>query len=264
MTRIVHLSDLHFGRDRAEAEPQLVEIVNDLAPDLVAVSGDFTQRARRGQFERASAFLEKLTPPILSVPGNHDTPLDNLWVRLLRPWSRYRHAIDRKLEPMQRLPGAVIQGVNTVNRFSWQRGRISERTVAKVCDAFEDAGDRLRIVVLHHPLEHGPEVEKRLMRGARAALGRLQECGADVVLSGHLHHTITAPFQTAQGLLFVQAGTGLSTRLRGEPNTFNLVQGDRDGLQVQTFAATPGTGFALSREASFFRVSGKWTAPEGD
>lgn len=258
MIRILHLSDLHFGRDRPELEAPLVRAVNGLAPDLVAISGDFTQRARRGQFDRAERFLQKIAPPTLSVPGNHDTPLDNLWVRFLRPWSRYRDAVDSELEPDHETDGLKVIGVNTVNRFSWQRGRIAGRTVRQVCRAFDDAGDRLRIVVLHHPLEHGPEVDKRLMRGATDALSRLEGCGADIVLSGHLHNTVTSPFAAAPGLLFVQAGTGLSTRLRGESNTFNLLTGDRTGIEIETHAAGDDAEFTPKDRVRFQRHPQGW------
>ena len=232
--------------------------VNALAPDLVVISGDFTQRARIPQFEHARRFLDRLEPATLSVPGNHDTPLDNLLVRMLAPWHRYRKAIDRDLQPDLDMTGARVIGVNTVNRFSWQRGQIRDSAVRRVCDAFEDAGDRLRIVVLHHPLEHGPEVDKRLMRGAIGALERLEGCGADIVLSGHLHNTLTSPFTASPGLLFVQAGTGLSDRHRGDGNTFNLLSGTRDAVTIQTFAANDTPDFVPEARARFSRDDRGW------
>lgn len=260
MKRILHLSDLHFGRDRPELIEPLLAKIAELAPDLVAISGDFTQRARIRQFAQAAAFKERIAAPVLAVPGNHDTPLDNLFVRLLRPWKRYRTAIDRRLEPLLCDDDAVVVGVNTVNRFSWQRGRISRHTVNRVCAGFEQAGDRLRVVVLHHPLEHGPEIDKRLMRGSSRALDLMQGCGADVVLSGHLHNTVAVPFTAARGLLFVQAGTGLSSRLRGERNTFNLLAGSRDRIEIETFEATEAPGFTASRKRTFRRGAAGWEA----
>lgn len=254
--RILHLSDLHFGRDRPELEEPLVQTVNRLAPDLVAVSGDFTQRARVGQFEQAEAFLAKLTPPTLCVPGNHDTPLDNLIARFLRPFHRYKRHIHRELEPTLETEDAVITGVNTVNRFSWQRGRLSRHTIKEISRAFSSAGKRLRVVVLHHPLEHGPDVEKRLMRGAHKALVALDQAGADVVLSGHLHNTVTRPFAVAPGCLFVQAGTGLSNRLRGEDNTFNLLTANRDRIVIDTYSAGQDAVFAVQGRVTYARGEG--------
>ncbi len=257
MTRLLHLSDLHYGKDRAELEEPLLDAVRRTDPDLVVISGDFTQRARIGQFRRARAFLDQLHCPWLAVPGNHDTPLDNLWMRLTAPWVRYRRAIDPVLEPRYEDDGMVVVGVNTVNRFSWQRGRLSPRRIARACEGFATAGPRARIVVLHHPLQHGPEVEKRLMRGAAQALQRFAGCGTQIVLSGHLHNTVIAPFRAYPGLLFVQAGTSLSHRLRGEPNTFNLLDISEGCLEVETWVSED-VGFNPETRRTFRRESDAW------
>ncbi|EAR53028.1 possible phospodiesterase [Oceanicola granulosus HTCC2516] len=262
MSRILHLSDLHFGRDRAELEAPLLRSVDKLAPDLVAISGDFTQRARVGQFERARRFLEKIGQPWLAVPGNHDTPLDNLLVRAFAPWKRYREAISDDLEPNFENENVVVAGVNTVNPFSWQRGHISRRTVNRVCAAFANIERRVRIVMLHHPLQHGPEVDKRLMRGANEALARLEECGADIVLSGHLHNTIVRPFRAAPGLLFVQAGTSLSDRLRGEPNTFNLLDVAHGEVAITSYSAGDDAEFTPDAGVTYARGESGWSKLE--
>ncbi|MCK0167957.1 metallophosphoesterase [Jannaschia sp. S6380] len=260
MRRVLHVSDLHFGRDRPELLRPLIATINDLAPDLVAISGDFTQRARFGQYRAARAFLARLVPPFLAVPGNHDTPLDNLFVRFLNPWGRYRRYIHPDLQPGWEDAEVAVAGVNTVNRWSWQRGRIGRQTLRRVCGAFAGSdGARMRIAVLHHPLEHGPAVEKRLMRGAGRALAALGECGADIVLSGHLHTWHARPFAEAEGVLFVQAGTGLSTRVRGEPNDFNLLTIDGPSVEVQQWTAGPGeTAFHPTRSARFTKAEGVW------
>jgi 3',5'-cyclic AMP phosphodiesterase CpdA len=258
--RVLHVSDLHFGRDRPELLRPLIDAVNTLSPDLVAITGDFTQRARLGQFRAARAFLSKLEPLTLAVPGNHDTPLDNLFVRLVQPWARYRHYIDGDLEPAWEDDELAVVGVNTVNKWSWQRGRIGRHTVRRVCGAFEGhRGRRMHVAMLHHPLEHGPDVEKRLMRGARAALTRLGECGADIVLSGHLHQWGARPFEAHEGVLFVQAGTGLSTRGRGEPNDFNLLTVDGRTVDVEQWTAQEGSGrFEAVRTERFEKLNGTW------
>lgn len=260
MRRILHVSDLHFGRDRPELLRPLINKINALAPDLVAISGDFTQRARLGQFRAARAFLSRIEPLTLAVPGNHDTPLDNLFVRLMTPWKRYRHYIDGDLEPQWEDDEVALVGVNTVNHWSWQRGKIGRHTVRRVCDAFEgNRGRRMHIAMLHHPLEHGPDVDKRLMRGARAALRRLGECGADVVLSGHLHTWQARPFSEAEGVLFVQAGTSLSTRVRGEPNDFNLLTVEGRRVEVEQWTAEDGeTDFCPAGSTRFDKSGGTW------
>ncbi|MFY0633982.1 MAG: metallophosphoesterase [Vannielia sp.] len=263
MRRILHLSDLHYGRADAGLEEPLLSTISDLKPDLVVISGDFTQRARRRQFEDAAAFVARIEAPVLSVPGNHDTPIDNLYRRFVTPFHRYKSYIDPELEPAVEDGEMSVIGVNTVNRFSWQRGRFSRRTVRRVCGAFEPQQGKLKVVVVHHPLEHGPTVEKRLMRGASAALTALSGCGADVVLSGHLHTASAAPFTAAPGLLFVQAGTGLSTRLRGETNNFNLLDIDGPRVSITTWAAE-GHSFAPGESATYARGASGWERVAGE
>ncbi|HUF24294.1 MAG TPA: metallophosphoesterase, partial [Vicinamibacterales bacterium] len=93
MRTLVHVSDLHFGRiDPAVVEP-LRRAMLAAGPDLIAISGDFTQRAKRSEFAAARAFLDSLEPPKLVVPGNHDVPLWNAAARFLTPLSRYRRYI---------------------------------------------------------------------------------------------------------------------------------------------------------------------------
>ena len=260
MRRILHLSDLHFGRDRPELLRPLIDTVNALAPDLVAISGDFTQRARLRQYRVARTFLSLLEPPFLAVPGNHDTPLDNVLVRLAAPWRRYRRYIHPELEPSWEDDEIAIVGINTANPWSWQRGKVGRHTIRRVCDAFEgNRGRRMHLAVLHHPLEHGPQVNKRLMRGARGALRRLGACGADIVLSGHLHSWHARPFTEAQGVLFVQAGTGLSTRVRGEPNDFNLLSIEGRRVEVERWAAGEGeASFRPTRPVTFEKRGDAW------
>ena len=262
MRRLVHLSDLHFGRARPELLEPLVGIVNRLAPDLVAISGDLTQRARYRQFRDARAFIDRLEPPTLVVPGNHDVPLDNLPVRLMRPWVRYKRLIGRELEPRYSDDEIAVIGVNTVNPLAWQRGRIRRRAVRRVCAEFVDDPARTRIVVVHHPLEHGPEERKALTRGAAAAVDAFSECGADIVLSGHLHTWRAELFAERvgrRGALQVHAGTGLSTRVRGEENDFNLLTVESGQVTVERYAAgDDARDFAPARTARFHRGDHGW------
>jgi len=258
MRRVIHLSDLHFGRTSpALLEPLLSEVAA-LTPDLVVISGDLTQRARNSQFAAAAAFIARLPAPVLCVPGNHDTPLDNLWLRMVKPWVRYRRHINADLEPTFRDDVLAVVGANTVNRFVWQQGRFSRRMLGRVLAAFSDAADRTRIVVVHHPLEHREGSDKALTRGAARALAALSDAGTDIVLCGHIHTTHVGPFTTAPGLLFVQAGTGLSTRLRQEENAFNVLDITPGRVKVQSVLAGEDARFVLNASAEFMRRDGQW------
>jgi 3',5'-cyclic AMP phosphodiesterase CpdA len=113
MRIVVHLSDLHFGRVDPRLEPPLVRTIHAIAPDLIATSGDLTQRARRSQFEQARAFLQQLRMPTIVVPGNHDVPLFNIAARLVNPFAGYRRRIQRDLEPIFRGEEMIVVGLNS-------------------------------------------------------------------------------------------------------------------------------------------------------
>lgn len=263
MRRIVHVSDLHFGRDRPELLEPLVAGINAAQPDLVAVSGDLTQRARSSQFIRARRFLDRLEAPWLAVPGNHDVPLENLARRLIDPFARYRRWISDTLEPRFSDAELLVVGVNSVNPLSWQRGRFGRSALRRASLALGgDPGDRARIVVVHHPLEHRPGDRKSLMRGAVRGLMGLSAARADVVLSGHLHSWRAEPFAApAPGGAAVQvhAGTGLSTRLRGEENDYNLITFDKERIEVERLAADAGVqDFRAVGRVLFRRGAAGW------
>src|SRR3954468_5950741 len=117
MRVIVHLSDIHFGRvDPALAGP-LSGVITRLAPDLVAVSGDLTQRAKRSEFTAARRFLDGLPFPRLVVPGNHDVPLYNVVARFFNPYGGYRRHIDDDLEPYFQSRDIAAVGLNSSRAF---------------------------------------------------------------------------------------------------------------------------------------------------
>lgn len=263
MRTLIHLSDLHFGRTRPELLEPLIAAVNAASPDLVAISGDLTQRARVRQFREARRFLDRIAAPCLIVPGNHDVPLDNVALRLLAPWRRYRRWIGAELEPCFQDEELAVIGVNTVNPLDWQRGRIGRRAIMRACAALGGNDGRARIVVAHHPFAHLPEERKTLMRGAEAAIAALARCGADIVLCGHLHAWRAAPSgagrERSPAVLLVQAGTGLSTRVRGEDNDFNLLRIRPGEVAIERFATMHDRAdFCRVGSARFLRGPAGW------
>ena len=156
----------------------------------------------------------------------------------------------------------VVIGLNTVNRFAWQQGWLRSRAIRRVCAEFgASAGERTRVVVVHHPLEHQPRERKSLMRNAAHGIQALSECGTDVVLSGHLHSWRADPFATVVGrtsALQVHAGTSLSNRLRGEVNDFNLLEIEQGKITVLRHAFSDAS-FTFTVTASVTFIAG----PEG-
>ena len=264
MRRLVHMSDLHFGRDRPELLEPLRQAVNGLRPDLTVISGDLTQRATDLQFAAAAAFIRGLTSPVITIPGNHDLPLHNLFLRFVLPWNRYRQWITADLEPKFSDNEMVVIGVNTVNRFAWQQGWLRTRAISKICTEFAgEAVQRIRVVVVHHPLEQVNGENKRLMRNARLGLKALSDCGTDLVLSGHLHSWRAGPFAEVEGqrsFLQVHAGTSLSNRLRGEINDFNLLEISFDQITVHRHAFSDTSAvFSIVAASTFVAGSAGWS-----
>jgi 3',5'-cyclic AMP phosphodiesterase CpdA len=233
VTRIAHLSDLHFGAHDERLVQAVDRQMDELKPDLVVISGDFTQRARTEQFREACEFLGRLRDrghDVLGVPGNHDVPLYDVFRRFLSPLARNRRFIDESLCPFVELPGVAVLGINTARSFTFKDGRINKDQVAFIREAFSRTPkDALRILVTHHPLfalEVGGEAERAIGR-QELALDVVEESGVDMVLAGHNHHASSQDASDlvtrAGGVLVVQAGTATSTRVREQEQSFNII-----------------------------------------
>ncbi|QFT58198.1 Calcineurin-like phosphoesterase [Sulfitobacter sp. THAF37] len=263
MTRLVHLSDLHFGKDRADLIQPLLTVLENLQPDHVAISGDLTQRARSQEYESARAFIDRIDAPVLCVPGNHDIPIHRPLTRLFRPFGNYRKYISSDLTPSVETAEMVMVGLNTVDRFQWQAGRLSALRLRRACTAMGAApAHKLRVLVVHHPLEHPEGVSKKPIPGAAEALERLIGCGADLILSGHLHLWHAGEFAHRAGehdrrnAVQLHAGTSLSSRVRGEPNDFNVIDILDRSVQVARQSFDEKTGaFETTETRQFNRAS---------
>ncbi|MFN2493071.1 MAG: metallophosphoesterase [Pyrinomonadaceae bacterium] len=242
MRSIVHLSDIHFGRVNPLVISPLIDTILKINPDLVAVSGDLTQRARSYQFKEARAFLDALPKPQIVVPGNHDVPLHNVFARFLEPLSKYQRYVTNDLRPAYYDDEIAVLGVNTARSLTIKGGRINEEQVAwmrdKLC-ATEPAV--VKVVVTHHPFDLPEGHDERALLGrARMAMEALASCGADLFLAGHLHishttHSATRYKIKGHSALVVQAGTAASTRGRGEENSFNVLRINRPYIAVERF-----------------------------
>jgi 3',5'-cyclic AMP phosphodiesterase CpdA len=240
MRTLVHLSDLHFGRTDPKLIEPLIATVESLAPHVVVVSGDLTQRARAAQFKEARAFLDRLPKPQVVVPGNHDVPLYRIWERFLSPLGKYKRLVSQELEPSFGDAEIAVIGINTARSLTFKDGRINEEQMAAIKRRFDPLGDTvLKIVVTHHPFDLPDQSgDVDLVGRAREAMDVFSRCGVDLLLSGHFHVSeagSTAARHEIAGYsaLVVQAGTATSTRGRGEENSFNVLRVRDDGITVE-------------------------------
>lgn len=260
--RFALLSDLHFGRARPELVKPLLADIERLAPDAVLLGGDFVQRAWPAQYRQARDFLQRLPAPWIAVPGNHDLPLYNALWRLIAPRSGFRHWIAQDCEPLLETPTSVVVGIDTTNRWRVQSGWIRRHQIERVSRAIRARGDKTAIVLAHHPFHQSPEIEKNLMRGAPEALETWADAGPHVILSGHLHRWTVEPFLTRKSrtmTLQVHCGTGLSTRIRGEPNEFALIDVGTKGITVERYACIDAGGFSRQESYAYRATETGWT-----
>jgi 3',5'-cyclic AMP phosphodiesterase CpdA len=272
MRRVLHISDLHFGRTNELLADTLLVQTRELQPDLVVVSGDLTQRARPEQFRTARRFLDALEPPKIVVPGNHDVPLEHFFDRLIRPLARYRRYISEDLYPTYNDDELAVIGVNTARSFTRASGSISDQQIQHARRFFCRAKqDTVRILVTHHPFDFPYGLrDKYLLRRARHAVASLADCQADVYLAGHAHvpfaglsaRRYTVAHHTA---LIVQAGTSVSMRTRSEPNSFNLIHVHRPSVSVEHFFWNERSARFVSTTVSHFNhTSSGWRATDKD
>jgi len=264
---VIHLSDLHFGRLDERAVEPLLETIREIKPDVVAVSGDLTQRARSEQFKAARAFLDALPRvPQVVVPGNHDVPLYNVWARFAQPLAKFRRYITDDLEPFYADAEIAMLGLNTARALTTKHGRVNRRQVARIRERLCPFSDEIvKLVVTHHPFDVPAGTDARELVGrAEVAMEALAACGADVLLAGHLHishtgHTAKRYRIAHRSALVVQAGTATSARGRGEANSFNVLLVKQPYINVQRHAWQPAQKtFTLAASEHFRHTPTGW------
>ena len=235
---VLHLSDLHFGRVPPGMAETLVDVARRIAPDVVVVSGDLTQRARIVEFEQARQFLRQLPAPQVVIPGNHDVPLFNPYGRFVERLTRYRRYITDDLAPAHVDSEIAVFGVNTARSLTWKGGRINARQIEHLSGRLSELPPAVtRIVATHHPF----------------ALARV---AFDMLLCGHLH---VAAAEVVGRAVVVNAGTAISTRGRGEANSFNVVLIAPGGPVTVTQWAWDGREFVKREDVVFERTEDGWS-----
>lgn len=231
--RLLHLSDPHFGTEVPPVVEAVVQLAEALAPDVIVLSGDVTQRARRAQFAAAQRFVARLPAAHrIVIAGNHDVPLFDVPTRALGPYRHFQRYFGAELEPTLVREDLQLLAVRTTRRWRHKHGEVGDEQIRRVAAALRTARpEQLRIVVVHQPMHvPRPEDEHNLLRNAAAAARAWAEAGADLVLGGHIHLPFLLPMSEryaglARELWAVNAGTAVSQRIRWEaPNSLNLIE----------------------------------------
>jgi 3',5'-cyclic AMP phosphodiesterase CpdA len=266
MRTIVHLSDLHFGRTDEALLTPLASVIAKLAPDLIAVSGDLTQRARTAEFQAARAFLDRLPKPQIVVPGNHDVPLHNVFSRFIGPLTKYRRYVTADLEPFYADDEIAVLGINTARSLTFKRGRINSTQIDHAQERLGTLDPKIiKIIVTHHPFDlPDRRASNELVGRAVMAMDMLWACRCDLLLAGHLHVSDagSAAMHSVGGshdAIVVQAGTATSTRGRGELNSFNAIHVETNRIEVRRHGWRPlDSVFESIASEHFERTKAGW------
>lgn len=264
MTRIAHLSDIHFGANDEKIVAATEAWLQKRQPDLVIISGDFTQRAREDQFRQASTYLNRLRSmglKLLVIPGNHDVPLYDISRRFFAPLGRYKQYIDNNLCPWFEDDHVAVLGINTARSLTIKSGRINSKQIMLMRQRFRAVpANKTRVVVTHHPLfsmpiGKGGELSEAVGRHGDA-IKAVCEAGVHIALAGHFHRTYASSarkmVEKAGTALVIQAGTATSTRLRNsEPQSFNWLHVERTEQLTLQVIAWNGASFGDGSETRF-------------
>jgi 3',5'-cyclic AMP phosphodiesterase CpdA len=239
MSRLVHITDVHFGGEDPVAVEAATAFILDDPPDLVVVTGDVTLCGRPREFEAAAAWLERLPKPLVVTPGNHDTPYLNIPLRAFTPFDRYRRWIGPTRGCGATLPDVVVRAVNTARggqpRLDWSKGVIDVDEADQAAREMEVEGPAaaLRVIACHHPLVDtvGAPVTGGVLGGHEAA-ERLTVRGVDLILTGHVHNPFADPLPFADERTYAVGAGTLSQRLRGTPASFNVIEVEPDCVEV--------------------------------
>ena len=246
---IVHIGDLHFGRDAdLKQVAALEDLVARVRPDVVCVTGDLTQRARIGELQRGVAFIQNLErhAPVHVIPGNHDVQ----WWKAILPftkapgrWSKYRTIVGEELAPVLATPRFVVAELLTSYGLAWKsltfnprdmtvKGHLPKKEVTRVKTLFGGApNEAVRIATLHHNVLRG-EISKRMgLSRWRTSQKRLLDLGADVILCAHDHQEGAGQID---GTLPVSTTGTHTRRTRGKrPSAFNVITVDAQAVHIQ-------------------------------
>lgn len=245
-TRILHVSDLHFGRnEQSESIEALARLIEDVRPEVVIASGDLTHRGLRSQHERAAEFLRGLDLPLLAIPGNHDIPY-SFPKRFTSPWLEFERLWE-ETQPVYRSETMVVVGLNSVRPWRHQSGRLRPDQVERAATLLaETPADALKVVTFHHHLVGAPwRSRKKPVAQRNTVLAALVDAGTDLILAGHIHQStiterrefeLSSPGGEAAVVVSIAPGFGQPRpNRRGEARGLHVYDVGHEALRAMTY-----------------------------
>ena len=222
--RIIQISDLHFGmHNEALINPFFLDLAQ-LKPDLIMISGDLTQRATTEQYHLLRHFLNTLPAPYLTVPGNHDIPLYNVYNRLSQPFAKYQKYVSPSLEAHFINNEVKILGVNSATPYKIKDGKLSKKTIKQIRDSFAQDNGLINILFFHHNLNYFSGMHHPL-NNAEEFIHYLQDSSIHLVCTGHLHYANLKliPKNSQNHCAILHAGSLLCERNKDDKNSFYVI-----------------------------------------
>lgn len=259
--RLLHLSDLHFGTDRAAQTQQLLlSAIRERGEEInqVVITGDLFDQPRSSHAQHFRNFcleIESMSigrrEPIV-IPGNHDQRI--FGNALLSVGRRLTEMVDLALEPRV----VVIDELKLVffcfdssRRGTLARGRIEAKQLLRVGTEFDTRNKKGKYnsyakvaLVHHHPYRYGTSKEISILdpRGWRGREEFIELRGADqflswcsgrdvgLILHGHKHIPRLIRDEVSDGNVppsyreITTVGCGSSLGAGGGPLSFNIVE----------------------------------------
>ena len=253
------LSRIAWRRKRKVHRPEvLAALVADLqahAPDHVAITGDLTNFASEAEVDAATLWLRSLGPAetVTVSPGNHDALVGESAQGRFAPWTAWLGDDEEAAFPQVRLRGPVAlfnlcSAVPTAPHLA--TGRLGAQQLEKLDALLTDPAyaDRFKVVLLHHPPNAGAVSSRKALEDQADLRAVLARRGADLVLHGHAHESLTATVPGPDGKAIPVLGVPSASAWSGghSPARWHALEiEERDGgfsLRVIARGLDPETG----------------------
>lgn len=195
----------------------MIRDIRDARPDHIVVTGDLTHLGLAAEYAKAKSLLEALgsASQVTIIPGNHDAYVDGALDCRLVEWADYMvsdeitvgdetvSAVKAIFPSLRVRNGVALIGVSTAQPCSTflAVGCIGNDQLLRLQKILIETGKKglFRIILIHHPPKSGVVSWRKRLTDAKFFQNAVQECGAELILHGHSHHSSRTYLQTFKG-----------------------------------------------------------------